>query len=654
MLPTPLWHQFAEHYRRACGVRLVALDRTGLTLGGGEGLEDDCDNGDASRCRPFYRKIADQVCQGEDVLLFRCPGERMIFAAPVHVRQDGAPERLVLAGGEIRARGEPAALHPQQLLGFAHLAQTALTAVTEGYFLRKVGADREVRIRSLFELSGELRRAGSLHELNALALNTLAVVFDVSSAALLVPQPGGEGFRVHTAVGMLERPLRAWAASGTFSVSPSSPPDRSQRPVRIEDPVALRRMGLPESTERLVAFPIPTDSDVAGILAVFNTELAAEDEQLIAGFASQLSLILENRRLRSEVLERAQDVETMRQVAVNFQACLELDALFSAILGEACRITGAQKGSLMVAAQGARQLFVRAARGIHERIVEKLRIRSGEGVAGNVFATGEPVLVGNVELDTRFLRKNRSRYQTKSFVSFPIALGSQVLGVVNLSDKLSGENFVGEDLARLQAIATQAVLAIERSSYFLKNRELRKISITDPLTGLLNRRYFQERLAEEVDRAKRHDHPLSLIMIDIDHFKAYNDANGHPAGDKALVLVGRSLRGSIRAIDVVSRFGGEEFAVILPETRAEEALEIAERIRKEVESFYFPGEESLPGGRLTVSLGVAGFAEAAGDLKALILRAVQALYQAKGEGRNRVVGFGISDRLGDRTWTKVL
>jgi PleD family two-component response regulator len=126
-------------------------------------------------------------------------------------------------------------------------------------------------------------------------------------------------------------------------------------------------------------------------------------------------------------------------------------------------------------------------------------------------------------------------------------MDQRVVGVLNLSDKLTGEIFAEADLRLLESLALQATIAIERSSYYQQSQELRKISITDSLTGLLNRRYFQERLAEEVDRAARHGHSLSLIMIDIDHFKAYNDANGHPAGDKALVLTGRALRGAIRA-----------------------------------------------------------------------------------------------------------
>jgi PleD family two-component response regulator len=122
------------------------------------------------------------------------------------------------------------------------------------------------------------------------------------------------------------------------------------------------------------------------------------------------------------------------------------------------------------------------------------------------------------------------------------------------------------DLHLLSSIAAYASVAIERSEYYARSEELKKISITDPLTGLLNRRYFQERLIEEMERSRRHKLPLSLIIMDVDNFKAINDTFGHQAGDEALKGIARCIRNSIRAIDVAARYGGEEFTVILPQT----------------------------------------------------------------------------------------
>ncbi|MBI5018295.1 MAG: diguanylate cyclase [Deltaproteobacteria bacterium] len=687
-LPSVAWRRFAECFRAATGLRIAAFGRDGAPAP--VEREEDAnvcglriERGD--RCVSFYRKAVQQVIQGDEPLLFRCPGGLLVFGAPlgsVHGEAEGVvallgggalaeepnSEQIALFAHTAGLTKEDAAaavaefplVPPRRLVELAHLAQFSLTAVVQGQSARDEFARRQAQVMTLFEVASDLHQSSSAHELQALALNTLGVLYDVPSAALLFREAHGEAFRAHTAMGSLEKALLSWRAPAdahpirTLVESPG-------RPLRLDDLTALRKLGLPESVERVTLFPLSgRREDVLGLLAVVNVDLPPDDEQLIRGFTIQLALAVDNQRLHAEVLSKGAELRAIQTLSRQFLSCLEPDALFKAILEEARKITGAQRGSLMLADNGNGELVVKAVSGINEKVVQKLRVRPGDGVSGRVFATGEPILVQNIEHDQRFSRKNRPRYSTKSFVSIPITMDERVIGVLNLSDKLSGEIFAEEDLRVLEGVAVQATIAIERSSLYQQSQELRKISITDSLTGLLNRRYFQERLAEEVDRATRHGHALSLIMIDIDHFKAYNDANGHPAGDKALMLTGRALRGSIRAIDVVSRFGGEEFAVILPETRKLEAQEIGERIRREVESLYFPGEETLPLGRLTVSLGVAGFPEDARDLKALIQKADQALYQAKDQGRNRLVIFGVSEPAVPRSatvaaaWTKVL
>lgn len=162
-------------------------------------------------------------------------------------------------------------------------------------------------------------------------------------------------------------------------------------------------------------------------------------------------------------------------------------------------------------------------------------------------------------------------------------------------------------------------------------------SITDPLTGLYNRRYLRELLDSEINRSHRYDWPCSMTMIDLDHFKQYNDAHGHPAGDQVLQRVADVLRSEARDSDVVARYGGEEFATVMPNTDWEEARAAAERLRDAVEQESVDGEEVLPEG-LTVSVGVASYPEFAGSAEDLLQAADRALYQAKGRGRNRVVG----------------
>jgi diguanylate cyclase (GGDEF)-like protein len=664
-LPTSLWRRFADHFRRATGIRLTALDRAGSAACGEPGHSSElCEKGSGSpRCAAFYRKLAQQVLKGEDALLFRCPGDRLVFGVALPCSEEGEDETLVLAGAECADLGEEPALSPRRLVDCAQLAQLSLRSAAHGQQRGEASSRRRAQVITLFQVAADLAQTDSTYDFQALALNALGVVFDVSSAALLMAEPEGQegqegqegsgtAFRVLTAMGALEAELRSWTIpAGSSALQEVLPAGCGL--ARVEDSVELRRLALPEAAERLLLLPLAGPEGVIGLLALVNSALSAEDEQLVRAFALQLARATENQRLDAELRQKRAELEFLHRLSREFLTCLEPDALFRSILQEACKLTAARKGSVMLRAPGGEELFVQAVRGVHEKLIQKLRLRIGEGVAGRVFATGEPVLVRNLELDPRFRRKNRPHYATKSFLSLPITGEGGVAGVLNLSDKESGGAFLEEDLRQLRGLLDQAALAVERSSYYLQSRELRKISITDPLTGLLNRRYFQERLAEEVDRSSRHGHPLSLIMVDIDQFKAYNDANGHPAGDKALVLAGRALRSSIRAIDVVSRFGGEEFAVILPETRSEEACEIAERIRKEVETLYFPGEESIPGGKLTISLGVAGFPEDAKELKALIHRADRALYAAKEQGRNRVAAAASLRTPPEETWTKV-
>jgi diguanylate cyclase (GGDEF)-like protein len=162
-------------------------------------------------------------------------------------------------------------------------------------------------------------------------------------------------------------------------------------------------------------------------------------------------------------------------------------------------------------------------------------------------------------------------------------------------------------------------------------RELERLSITDDLTGLYNRRYLMESLGNEVRRARRLKHPFALVMLDLDHFKEYNDASGHLAGDTALARIAAILRESTRDVDCAARYGGEEFVVLMPETEADGALETVQRIRARL------ANDEVVGGKLTLSIGITQFPEDGATPEALLAGADAALYQAKRTGRDRVV-----------------
>ncbi len=174
--------------------------------------------------------------------------------------------------------------------------------------------------------------------------------------------------------------------------------------------------------------------------------------------------------------------------------------------------------------------------------------------------------------------------------------------------------------------------AIEQS-----NEALRELAIRDGLTGLFNHRHFKEVLEKELVRAERYERPLCLIMLDVDHFKKYNDTHGHPAGDEVLKILADIVISRLRDVDSAARYGGEEFAFLLPETVLKAGKMVAEDIRTHIEDYPFEGEESQPHGKVTISLGIAEFPSDSKDSSSLLKRADEALYEAKSKGRNRVV-----------------
>lgn len=177
-------------------------------------------------------------------------------------------------------------------------------------------------------------------------------------------------------------------------------------------------------------------------------------------------------------------------------------------------------------------------------------------------------------------------------------------------------------------------LRLQLQEALLHHRDL-EIAATDPVTQLTNHRFFQEKMRREVDRAQRHDRFFSLIMIDVDFFKAYNDKYGHPAGDRALNKIAQHLNKATRGADTVSRYGGEEFAMVLPETNKTAAMEVAERIRAQMEKTIVDTENNHA---FTFSIGVSSFPENGKTAEELIDKADKALYQAKKKGRNKVEG----------------
>lgn len=324
--------------------------------------------------------------------------------------------------------------------------------------------------------------------------------------------------------------------------------------------------------------------------------------------------------------------EKVSRLSMDLVTVFDAERLPKRIMQTFAEAAGAKKGSLMMMDKAGERLEIRASLGISEHARRAVKLRPGEGVAGRVAATGKPLLLEDPSAQGIYLdfplAGGPHDLPRGALLSLPLSHRDEVLGVVNLDERVNGEPFRREDIALLSVLANFAAVA-------LANLRLYEESVTDGLTGLISQKAFHVRLREEFRRAQKYRAFLSLLLIDLDHFKQFNDAHGHPMGDRALVHLAQLLRDSTRAVDVIGRCGGEEFGVILLETDLPSARLVAERIRARLERTPLVAEDkSCP---MTMSVGAAAFSPAESGLtpESLVQRADQALYRAKAAGRNQ-------------------
>ncbi|MFQ5441819.1 MAG: diguanylate cyclase [Thermodesulfobacteriota bacterium] len=328
--------------------------------------------------------------------------------------------------------------------------------------------------------------------------------------------------------------------------------------------------------------------------------------------------------------------QDLLDVYKSISSVLDKDELYDMIMSKSMELMSADRGSLMILDKGRRVLTVKASKGMEKRVADNVRIKMGEGISGLTAAKGIPFVVKDIEAEVPW-RKNLPGYRTKSFMSVPLKLEERVIGVLNVSDKHTGNDFSNDDLLLLLSFSNFATVALERGAYYSMSEELKTISMTDPLTGLFNRRFFRERLFEEAERVKRRKENFTTFIIDVDNFKAFNDRFGHPAGDEVLRRISMAIKDAVRSMDVVVRYGGEEFAVILPHTAKKDSCVIAERVRADVENLK--KSSGLYKDFPTISIGIAEFPRDARNIDDLIYRADAAMYSAKRKGKNRVVVY---------------
>jgi diguanylate cyclase (GGDEF)-like protein len=391
------------------------------------------------------------------------------------------------------------------------------------------------------------------------------------------------------------------------------------------------------SVDSAYFFPIFIGGVLDGIIVIFDKRFSAEDMKIMNAFKDYVQLNLENRRLRLTINQndRARErLSSFLDFSDIITSITEKEKILNALLNKSLQLVNAEQGSLMILDPETSELVVEAKKSVDDTVHEKMRLKVNEGIAGQILESGSSVLVEDIEQDPRFRQTNRPRYKTKSFISVPIRIHENITGIINISDKIKGQSFDEDDLNLVQSIMKNASVAVERSFLFRHTEELQKLSITDPLTNIYNRRYLNRRLTEEITRYNRFRHPFSFMMLDLDKFKDYNDTYGHIPGDTLLRNLAGLLEKSLRTIDIAARFGGDEFVVIFPQTSKVDAIQITNRLKEKIDAALREYEKNVP---LGVSMGLATFPDDATSIMELIEKTDQALYLAKKAGGNRVV-----------------
>jgi diguanylate cyclase (GGDEF)-like protein len=364
------------------------------------------------------------------------------------------------------------------------------------------------------------------------------------------------------------------------------------------------------------------------------------DLQLAQSLAAQAAVAFDNAQLHTAVQENLRELNALLTANEALLSTLELEPLLQNILGAALEaVPAAQRGTVILLDESQTQLQIRAAQGYADPQVLGLSFGIDQGFAGRALRANQPLLINEVgsDDDPPWEPAAAETIANRSFILAPLGhKGTAVVpyGVLSL-EAAHAQAFTAADLRVLVAFANTAAFAIDNARL---HAEVQRLAVTDSLTGLANPRAFEQALLIEFHRASRYGYNLSLVIMDIDSFKHYNDAYGHPAGNERLKGIAHILRANVRDPDLPVRYGGEEFALLLPHTVKAGALALAERIRQAAEAAA-PKRDPL-GGPLSgysLSLGVASFPADARTAEELLVAADQAELLAKRGGKNRVV-----------------
>lgn len=379
--------------------------------------------------------------------------------------------------------------------------------------------------------------------------------------------------------------------------------------------------------------PLTVHDSVIGMLTLDNFKPDFYDDphliKLVTAFADQVAISLENANLYDRERRRVQELNALRATTAELTKELALENLIHSILERATSLLNASGGELglMDESDSTMRILVSHKMGKKQ---EGLIIKPGEGLMGYVAETRQIAMIEDyAHWNGRMRTYNKSNIHAA--IAAPLMIGNRLLGVIGIMNSDHRRKFTQSEKSLLNLFAQQAAIAVQNAQLY---EEIKRQARMDLTTGIYNRRGLFELGDREIDRAERYERPLAALFIDIDEFKIVNDQYGHPVGDIILEELAERLKHNLRSIDILGRYGGEEFVILLPETSVEMACDVAERLRQIVEKKPFtPNKLSLP---ITVSIGVATTTGERCSLETLIEHADHAMYRSKDAGRNQV------------------
>lgn len=412
----------------------------------------------------------------------------------------------------------------------------------------------------------------------------------------------------------------------------------TMQPVTLDDAQEDERYhawGEVQKTRSWMGVPLIRGSELMGILALNRYELRVfrpEDVELAKAFANQAAIAVQNAQLYESTQQRARELEALHTATTSLVSTLDLQKLLERILESSISAIPAARAATLHLLDENDQLRLRVQHGLSESEAQSPEWNANNSLWNWVLKEQHPTLVS----DTREIAKEimgnglPGTWKEGALLMTPLLQEDRPLGLITLFAPETGA-FFDRDLHLLISFASTATAAIQNAQL---HSVVQNLAITDPLTGLLNRRGFFNLARLAMEKATLLDRPLSFIMIDIDYFKNINDRYGHDAGDVVLQVLSRRCRQALREMDLVCRYGGEEFAILLPESDLAGAQAAANRLFKNITETTM--ETAAGAIWVTISVGVATVGEDCDTLDLLIKRADQALYLAKGFGRNQV------------------